>query len=79
MKGGSREVPERLVGNKAKESNVSVRVTMDKVYGVPDCADKPFMTPKNLIFPPDYPAFLTVARIPIFGSDEFFSGGGTGC
>ncbi|BAT83943.1 hypothetical protein VIGAN_04118800 [Vigna angularis var. angularis] len=44
---------------------------MDKVYGVLDYADKPFITLKNLIFPPDYPAFLTVARIPIFGSDDF--------
>ncbi|QCD90656.1 homeobox protein knotted-1-like 6 [Vigna unguiculata] len=47
---------------------------MDEMYGVPDYADKPLMTPENLIFPPDYPAFLTAARIPIFGSDDIFSG-----
>jgi len=71
----SRKVPEILVRNEAKERSVSFRVAiMDEMYGVPDYADKPLMTPENLIFPPDYPAFLTAARIPIFGSDDIFSG-----
>ncbi|KAG5050739.1 hypothetical protein AAZX31_02G034800 [Glycine max] len=48
---------------------------MDGMYGVPaEYADKALMTPENLIFPPDYHHdFLAAGRIPLFGSDEFFS------
>ena len=50
-------------------------LVMDGMYGVPpEYADKALMTPENLIFPPDYHHdFLAAGRIPLFGSDEFFS------
>ncbi|XP_019445427.1 PREDICTED: homeobox protein knotted-1-like 6 [Lupinus angustifolius] len=57
---------------------------MEEMYGVPsssmaDYADKPIMTPENLIFPADYHSFLmssSSARIPMFGSDNLLSSAG---
>ncbi|XP_057448512.1 homeobox protein knotted-1-like 6 isoform X2 [Lotus japonicus] len=57
-----------------------LRTVMDEMYGVPstaEYADKALMPPENLIFPADYHSFLmsssTADRIPMFGSDDFFS------